>query len=143
MSDFAQLDNETSIQYSASNNHGRNGFFPSEKAASVELNGIITEIICASFSDHNLIIITQINKIGTVLRAWTEPKSGGGDLYKVSTLLGKRDDALLTIYARQLIERISNYSPKPLIVMVSLKDEGRGRDFFEAIVNKVLETIVL
>lgn len=118
------------------------GSFPAEQKSIVELDGIKTEILCSSFTDRIFIIITQIDKVGTLLNAWTEEKADGGKLFLVSTLMGKRDDPLLTIFARQLIEQLSNVTSKPLLLGISLKAEGRSREQFQAIINKALESIV-
>ncbi|CAM9494949.1 unnamed protein product [Choristocarpus tenellus] len=54
----------------------------------------------------------------------------------VETLLGKRDDPLLTLYARQLLEQMK--SDKPLLLAICLKDEGRDSGTFQAVINEVL-----
>ncbi len=116
---------------------------PSETKIEIELNGVKTEIMCATFDSKILIFITQINKIGTFIKAWADSKADGGKIYQTSIVLGKRDDPLLTIYARQLIEKISLFSSKSLLLGISLKEEGRSREHFQEIINKVLEIINL
>ena len=59
--------------------------------------------------------------------------------FDIQTLLGRRDDPVLHVYARQLIERISASSEKPLLLAIALKEDGRGPAFFQDIVNKVIE----
>ena len=59
--------------------------------------------------------------------------------FDVSVLVGRRDDALLVLYARQLIEQISKTSEKPLLLAISLSPEGRESSTFQAIVNVVLK----
>ena len=116
---------------------------PLEKKVTIEKDGVTTEIVCTSFTNRILIFITQINKVGTLISAWSEPKGDGGKLYQTSTILGKRDDPLLTVFARQLIERISTHSSKTLLLGISLKEEGRSREQFQFIINNVLENIIL
>ncbi len=116
---------------------------PFEKKITIEKDGIITEILCTSFANRILVFITQINKVGTLINAWSEPKADGGKIYQTSILLGKRDDPLLTVYARQLIERISTLSNKTLLLGISLKEEGRSREQFQFIINHVLESLIL
>lgn len=55
--------------------------------------------------------------------------------------LGKRDDPLLMIYARQIIERISLVSDKPLLLSISLKSDEASRNnvSFQNILNKLFE----
>ena len=57
----------------------------------------------------------------------------------VETMMGKRDDPLLNIYARQIIERISLSSDKPLLLAISIKDECRDTETFQIILNKLYE----
>jgi hypothetical protein len=52
---------------------------------------------------------------------------------------GKRDDPLLTVYARQLVEKIATISSKPLLLSIALSNESRGPEHFQQILNKVLE----
>lgn len=59
-----------------------------------------TEIICTSYSDRIFVLISQCNKVGSLLTASHERSSdGGGKLFNINTLLGRRDDPLLNIYA--------------------------------------------
>lgn len=84
-------------------------------------------------------IITQIERFGTIMKAWAEPKSEGGSIFQVSTLMGKRDDPLLHIYARQIIERLSSVSDKPLLLSISLKSECRDAATFQIILNELFQ----
>ena len=64
----------------------------------------------------------------------------GEKRYDISTLVGRRDDPLLTLYARQLIEQIARTGcDKPLLLAISLKDEGRESSTFQAIINIVVK----
>lgn len=119
------------------------GLFPPSKKIDFEVNGINTEILLQSYDDRVFILISQINKIGNLLNAWGEPKSDGNYLYFVQNLIGRRDDPLLNIYARQLVERLFPLTKKPLVLGITLKEEARSKEFFEAIINKVLEMVIV
>ncbi len=93
----------------------------------------------AEYSDRVFVVITQINKFGTMLSAWAEAKSDGGKLYQVSTLMGKRDDPLLNIYARQIIERMAVSTDKPLLLSISLHPDGRSAAIFQSVLNRLFE----
>lgn len=123
-------------------NSSNNLLPPFEKMAIVEKDGVTTEIRCISFSNRISVFITQMNKIGTLIDAWSENKSDGGKIYQTSILLGRRDDPLLTIYARQLIEKISLHTNKTLLLGISLREEGRSREQFQFIINEVLANLV-
>lgn len=53
--------------------------------------------------------------------------------------MGKRDDPLLHIYARQIVERMSATTDKPLLLSISLRPEGRSAELFQAVLNKLYE----
>ncbi len=91
------------------------------------------------YSDRVFVVITQINKFGTLINGWAESKSDGGKLYQVNTLMGRRDDPLLSIYARQILEKLSATSDKPLLLAISLSPEGRSTETFQAVLNKLYE----
>ena len=111
-------------------------------SVSIAVNGneIRTDIICTTYSDRHFVLITQMKKVGTLIQAWSDKKSDGNYFYEMVTLLGRRDDPLLNVYARQIIEKISAYSDKPLLLGISLVPEGRGKEIFEAVLNNLLET---
>lgn len=60
---------------------------------------------------------------------------------KTQVLLGKRDDAILHIYARQIIEVVSKVSNKPIVLAISLEDskEARSAAAMQTILNKLFE----
>merc|ERR1712157_421442 len=67
-----------------------------------------------------LVIATQIGKLGTLLQARQDEHS---QTYSVDVLLGKRDDPLLEICGRQLIEKLAlSGCPKNLMLWLGLKD---------------------
>jgi len=86
------------------------------------------------------VVISQLDKFGTLIKAWSEQKSDGGKLYHITTLMGRRDDPLLTIYARQIVERLALIDiHKPLLLAIALSDSGRSTDSFQAIINHLFE----
>ena len=92
------------------------------------------------YSDRIFVIISQLNKFGTILKADSAPKSeGGGFIYTITTLIGKRDDPLLNIYARQIIERLSLTTNKPLLLAISILDDSRDSETFQTILNYLFQ----
>jgi len=75
------------------------------------------------------------------MHAWSEQKSDSGKLYHVETLMGKREDPLFTIYARQLIERLSSYTSRHLLLSIALKEDGRDVETFQAIINSIFSNL--
>ena len=113
--------------------------FPIRKESSfLSADGIVcTEIICTSFNDRHFVVISQMKKMGTLINAWTEKKADGGKSFDMVTVLGRRDDPLLNVYARQLIERISASSDKPLLLAIALVPEGRDVGTFQSVLNTI------
>lgn len=121
---------------------GKSGFPLQNHASFMNSVGIKTDIICTSYADYHMVVITQLRKFGTVIHAWVDRHSDlSGSTYEMSVLLGKREDTLLMVYARQIIQRISRYSDKPLMLAISLREgeEGRDADTFSAVLNKLFE----
>jgi proteasome assembly chaperone 3 len=99
---------------------------------------IITNIVCTSYVDRHLVVITQMKKFGTIIHAWSESKADGGKYYDMVTLLGRRDDPLLSVYARQIIEKIAAFSDKPLVLAIGLTADGRDTETFQGILNEIV-----
>ncbi len=127
------------------------GFPPQKKTSFLNKSGVRTDIVCTSFSDHHFVVISQVRKFGTLIKAWVDRHGdSSGTTFEMNVLLGKRDDTLLMVYARQIIERISHFSDKPLLLAIALQgpvdpdgdgDEGPGRDAdtFSAVLNRLFE----
>lgn len=123
---------------------GDGGFqkcFPAvNQAQVVNEAGVVSEIVCSSYDDYHFVNISQIGKMGTVIRVWSNKLEGVGEAsYDMTTLLGKRDDPLLDVYARQIIEKVAVHSNRPLILGIALKPEGRDAKTFQDILNKLFE----
>uniref|UniRef100_A0A7S2V894 Proteasome assembly chaperone 3 n=1 Tax=Fibrocapsa japonica TaxID=94617 RepID=A0A7S2V894_9STRA len=112
------------------------------------INGIKTEILVMYFADKIFIIVTQLKKIGTLVHVQpgNEATSVGasmGDrplgIYDTSVLLGRRDDPLLLIYARQIMEKICSTLNKPLLLGIALKNEGRDTETFQEVLNELIK----
>lgn len=78
-----------------------------------------------------------MKKFGTLINAWAESKADGGKSFDMVTLLGRRDDPLLNVYARQLIEKISLVSDKPLLLAIALVAGGRDVETFQNVLNNI------
>ena len=105
-------------------------FPPQNRTSYTNPAGIITDIVCTSYSDYHFVTITQLKKFGTVIHAWADRHLDGssGVTYEMNVLLGKREDTLLTVYARQIMQRIGMSSTKPLILAIALRESDDGRD---------------
>ena len=82
---------------------------------------------------------------GRQVRAQLEQGPDGVSAFGVSTLMGRRDDEMLEVCARRLIEDISRSdaggAPKQLLLAVGLRDaaEGHRAEDFRALLSFVLQ----
>ena len=92
------------------------------------------------YGDRHFVVISQVKKLGTLIQAWSENSlETSSKRFRITTMFGRRDDPLLDVYARQIIEQISTYSEKPLLLAISLIANGRDTETFQLILNKLLE----
>ena len=114
--------------------------YPIQKKSHVTSNNgeILTEIISTTYTDRHFVVISQMKKLGTLIDTWAETKADGGKTFNMVTLLGRRDDPLLNVYARQLVERISMVSDKPLLLAIALKPNGRDTETFQSVLNEIV-----
>jgi proteasome assembly chaperone 3 len=114
-------------------------FPPQRKTSCTNPAGVKTDIVCTTYADYHFVTITQLQKFGTVIHAWADKHSDGpaGVTYEMNVLLGKREDTLLMVYARQIMQRICMTSTKPLVLAIALKEgeEGRDADTFAQALN--------
>ncbi|TFJ80293.1 hypothetical protein NSK_008436 [Nannochloropsis salina CCMP1776] len=90
-----------------------------------EINGVLTDVAIFNFSDRIFLVISQNARFGTVISAKADDsvaRPGAAPSFDVSVLLGRRDDPLLLIYARQLVETVSRSSSRPLLLSISLRE---------------------
>ncbi|CAM9757429.1 unnamed protein product [Chrysoparadoxa australica] len=116
--------------------HSRRNLITHLRFHNQELKGLRTEVIVQHFQDRTFVVVSQLERIGTLLQVTSEGGGMGGKSFHVETLIGRRDDPLLVVCARQLAEQLR--SDKPLLLGLALKDEGRDSHTFQAIINTVL-----
>ena len=132
--------------------------FPTTVQQSCLVNDIQTDLVVQIFSDRTLILISQLNgKIGTYITTTVEQSIiDNSTTFNITSLLGRRDDPLMEIYARQLAERIHklhNGSSRdvmdgmtlpPILLGIALSKESKARekDVFHTILDLVLQMYV-
>ena len=73
------------------------------------------------------------------VQAWVEASLTGEKTYHTRTLLGKRDDPMLDVYARRIVNDISD-TERPLLLGICLKShDEEDAALFESIITKVDE----
>ncbi|XP_021837914.1 uncharacterized protein [Spinacia oleracea] len=84
------------------------------------------------------VIVTQLGSMGTLLQARKEEGVSVHPTFNVSVIFGKRDEPMLLVCARQLIENISAAgSSRSLVLSLGLKDHSMGT--VKAVVFAVIE----
>eukprot|EP00586_Coscinodiscus_wailesii_P023019 CAMPEP_0172504252 /NCGR_PEP_ID=MMETSP1066-20121228/176817_1 /TAXON_ID=671091 /ORGANISM="Coscinodiscus wailesii, Strain CCMP2513" /LENGTH=150 /DNA_ID=CAMNT_0013280337 /DNA_START=180 /DNA_END=632 /DNA_ORIENTATION=- len=121
-----------------------NDSLPASIARSYSINDIPTDITIQRFSDRLFVGVSQLNgKIGHFLSCAVEESIiDGSKTFHVITLLGKRDDALIEVCARQINEKLYALYGNgcgSLLLGMSLLEEGRHFTVVKAIVNVILE----
>ena len=112
------------------------------------------------FADRIFVGVSQLDrKVGTYLlcEAETNEINPRQVEYRLSTLLGNREDAMLGVYARTLTERIRAFHasesenhrgdgsalPKEVLLGVSLdKDKGRDPKMFQLLISILVDMYV-
>lgn len=100
------------------------------------IDGVHTEVVLKDFSNRIFVIVTQTDKLGSLLDARlpfinVDPQN---QVPKVSVLLGNRECPMSVICARQLTERIG--TTKPVLLAISLKKD-RPRSTLRAILQLI------
>ncbi|KAL4236667.1 Proteasome assembly chaperone 3 [Mactra antiquata] len=97
------------------------------KQLAVEINGNRTELICTEFEDRFFFIVTQFNKIGTLVKVTHDniaDETGSGiSMYSTDVLMGK-DEPLTHVVVKNLITDIKKH--KPILISIALKDTAVG-----------------
>jgi len=76
------------------------------------------------------------------MSAWAEENVGGSSgsyTYETRTLIGKRDDPVLGVYARRLMESIvMSGSEKTLLLAICIVEEGKTPEVFHEVIEAVM-----
>ncbi|CCI42217.1 hypothetical protein ABG067_004246 [Albugo candida] len=99
------------------------------------INGHDTNLCLSIFTNQIFIIVSQIDTFGTVVQARKRESLSENFQSEVQVLLGRRDDPLLLVYARQFLERIGSPLGLPVVAAIGLKD--RSSNAFEQVVNQL------
>ncbi|XP_033118312.1 proteasome assembly chaperone 3-like [Anneissia japonica] len=98
---------------------------PQSKKGAVVISNIHTDIVCTSFTDKLMLIITQYQKLGTVMYVFNEAEISGMQqpLFNTKVLIGK-DEPVTHVYARNIALKLHQLgNTKPLLLTLALKDD--------------------
>lgn len=106
---------------------------PETISCTEEINGIATDLVVSFFHDRIFIVTTQLGTFGTVVEAVPRHSIAGKFQPEIHVRLGRRDDPLLLVYARQFLEKFGLPLGLPVVAAIGLKD--RSSATFEAVMN--------
>merc|ERR1712083_548104 len=87
--------------------------------------GVETNMLVTAYSNRFFVHISQNENFGTLIHSWRDnPIEGASSSFSTRVLLGRRDDETLEVYARTMIELISQRSSLPLLLSISLKEHS-------------------
>ncbi|ETL98004.1 hypothetical protein L917_04840 [Phytophthora nicotianae] len=102
-----------------------------------DINGVSTDIAVSIFVDRVFIAVTQLGTFGTLVEAHQKDSISGKFQPDIHVRLGRRDDPLLLVYARQFLEHFGIPVGLPILAAIGLKDRSSGT--FEVVMQSVKE----
>jgi hypothetical protein len=92
---------------------------PTAQTAAV-IGGHHTEITRVKYADSEFWIVTQVGKIGNVVRCAKQIGVTGKETIITETLFGQRDNQMCNLFARVMAERIITSTLKPVTLGFAL-----------------------
>lgn len=123
---------------------------PSTLARSFKISGSVTDSWVQIFADRIVVGVSQRNKrIGNwcLCQAAQSPVDPKAIDFQISTVLGDRNDAMIGVYGRRIVERIIQERLIPgsntisVLLGISLQDKGADPSTFKAIVDVLVSLI--
>ncbi|KAF1792445.1 Proteasome assembly chaperone 3 [Phytophthora cactorum] len=116
-----------------------------------DINGVPTDIAVSIFADRVFVAVTQLGTFGTLVEAHQKDSISGKFQPDIHIRLGRRDDPLLLVYARQFLEHFGGGANLlrcvcdlgsvpiglPILAAIGLKDRSSGT--FEVVMQSVKE----
>ena len=108
---------------------------------------VTTTVVVQKFVNRTFVVLTNYKRFGSLIQCEVEESQVDKKTlnFHIQTLLGKHDDALNEVYARQISERIyrlekdrGGLAKKPLLLGIALKDDLRTSESFKVLVDFVL-----
>jgi len=139
----SSLLDDTKPSFVVGKNEARHPFQDDRKQLqfAYEIEGVHTDFIITSFDSMVFIIVTQLEKIGSLVKAFkdSELAASGEHSYSMHTLLGSRNDKYVELLARQLIESISKSGERQLILATGFKPKSVSMAFLKAVLDLIVK----
>nr|XP_054764739.1 proteasome assembly chaperone 3-like [Lytechinus pictus] len=97
--------------------------YPVTKKGAVLLNGKHVDVAMTTFEDRLLLIVTQYQKLGTLVHVTRDnlPLDKREETYSTQVLLGN-DEPVMHVFARNIGKHVLKIHPKPLLLSLALED---------------------
>jgi hypothetical protein len=99
------------------------------------IGGQHTEVTRICYADSEFWIITQVGKIGSIVKCAKQIGVTGKETIICETLFGKREDPMCDLFARVMAEKILTATMKPITLGFALKNIGNNSEDLRAIVK--------
>ena len=99
------------------------GAAPATRQTAMVIAGTHTEVLRTTYANAEMWVVTQVGRIGSVVRASEVTSSDGPPIVICRTLFGKRDDSTHDLFARVLAERVIASTGIPLTLAFALKPD--------------------
>lgn len=101
------------------------GFPVRTKLFTRDIDGVTTTFSYSMYMDQTLMFVTQTGTAGTIISATQDAAFDGTTTYSTTVVLGKRDEPLLQLCARQIVELAgaAGYK-KPMLIGLGFKQHS-------------------
>lgn len=101
------------------------GFPVRTKLFTRDIDGVTTSFSYSMYMDQTLMFVTQTGTAGTIISATQDAAFDGTTTYSTTVVLGKRDEPLLQLCARQIVELAgaAGYK-KPMLIGLGFKQHS-------------------
>ena len=108
------------------------------KDSNDDIKTIKTTIICKRYDDKILVIISQGDIMGTMMEGFMIDHDDNSKTFSSVTLLGRRDDVLLLVYLKQLVEFFNKSHNISVLLGINLLYEERN--IFQSVISFIKQS---
>lgn len=97
------------------------------KSLEATVCGVPTKFVLTAYTNRIFVVVTQTAGMGTMIVAQKDqPMNTASAAYSTRVLLGRRDDEVLEVYARTLVELICKRAPDAgsLLLAISIAEHS-------------------
>ena len=102
----------------------------------VTIDDIHTDFIFTLFNDCIFVVVTQREKIGHLIEAYSDGGFDECETYTVNVLLGSRE-SVEQIYARNIVQEMSKVTKNKVLIGMGLKDRQPPTSMLDGILSVI------